>query len=315
MDKAIKLRLIARVAKLYYEQHMAQKQIADYLHVSQATISRLLKKAHEEEIVRTTLNIPNGVYSELEDAICSAYGIQEAIVADCISDQTEDIYRSIGSAAAYFLETTLQHHEVVGISSWSSSLLAMVEAMSPLTNINNTRVVQILGGLGNPSAEIHATHLTKRLATLIKGEPVFLPAPGVVPSADKRKLFLEDPYVAEAFRMFDQISLALVGIGALEPSRLLASSGNIFSENELNQLKAVDAMGDICLNFFDKNGKLVRSPLKERVIGMPIEKLKNVNRSVGVAGGQNKVPAIKAAMRGKYINILITDKFTAERLL
>ena len=76
-------------------------------------------------------------------------------MADCAGDTEEATYREIGSAAAYYLETTLKQAEVVGISSWSETLLAMVEAMHPLPRETEAQVVQILGGVGNPAAEAH----------------------------------------------------------------------------------------------------------------------------------------------------------------
>ncbi len=115
--------------------------------------------------------------------------------------------------------------------------------------------------------------------------------------------------------MFDTITLALVGIGSLEPSKLLASSGNVFLDTELELLSQVGAVGDICLQFFDEQGHPAQTPLKERVIGMSLEQLGNLERTIGVAGGKRKVAAIRGAVAGHWINILITDCFTAQRLL
>ncbi len=108
---------------------------------------------------------------------------------------------------------------------------------------------------------------------------------------------------------------ALVGIGSLEPSSLLASSGNIFSVEERRQLRRAGAVGDICFQFIDKQGRRVESPLMERVIGIDLVTLKSAHRVVGIAGGESKVPAILAALKGKWINVLITDRHTAQRLI
>ena len=85
--------------------------------------------------------------------------------------------------------------EVIGISSWSSTLVAMVDAMHPLPRSVSTKVVQILGGVGNPTAENHATHLTRRMASLTRGEATFLPTPGITGSAEMARIYLEDPFV------------------------------------------------------------------------------------------------------------------------
>lgn len=311
-----KLRLVTKVAQLYYEKGYLQKQIAKELHLSQATISRLLKTANEQNIVKTSVSIPVGVYSDLEEEIEEKFGLKEVVIADAPSkSNNEEILRSIGSAASYYLETTLSKGEVIGISSWSTTLLAMVNAMQPISNVKDTKVVQILGGIGNPAAETHASHLIKRLSSLVNGEAIFLPAPGVTPKGSSPKIYMQDEYVKKAIDMFDQISLTLVGIGTLEPSKLLANSGNVFSEEELNELEENGAIGDICLHFFDKDGSPIETSLNKRVISMSLDQIKGVERSVGIAGGKRKINAIKAALKGNYINVLITDRFTAEGIL
>jgi DNA-binding transcriptional regulator LsrR (DeoR family) len=75
------------------------------------------------------------------------------------------------------------------------------------------------------------------------------------------------------------------------------------------------AVGDICLRFFDANGVPVLTPLNERVIAIALADLKRVDRVVGIAGGRRKFAAIRGALRGRRINVLITDRGTAERLV
>ncbi len=314
MPRIEELRLLAKVAHLYYEQGLNQSAIASRLDLSQATISRLLKRALTEGIVRITVSMPSGVFASLESDLQAKYDLKEAIVVDCAPDD-ESIQRSIGVAAAFYLENTVKSNEVIGISSWSATLLAMVDAMRPLPRSTGAQVVQILGGIGQSDAEVHATRLTDRLAKLVQGTARFLTAPGVVGSADARQILLDDPFVAGTIALFEQVTLALVGIGAVEPSRLLARSGNIFSADELDLLRNRGAVGDICLRFFDAGGQPVQVALNERVIGMTLAQLQKARRSVGIAGGQRKHAAIRGALAGGWVNVLITDRFTAEELV
>ena len=96
---------------------------------------------------------------------------------------------------------------------------------------------------------------------------------------------------------------------------MLASSGNIFSAQELDELRQLGAVGDVCLRYFDADGNPIQSVLNDRVIGMDLEQLRKIKRCVGVAGGKRKVAAIRGAMRGRYINVLITDVNTANELI
>jgi DNA-binding transcriptional regulator LsrR (DeoR family) len=314
MSRIDELRLMTKVARMYYEDRLKQTQIAEHLDLSQATISRLLKRASEEQIIRINISIPTGIYSDLESELERTYGLKEAIVVDCVSDD-EQILKDIGAAAAYYVEQTIKPREVIGLSSWSNTLMAMVEAMNPLAQQDGKQVVQILGGVGSPAVERHAVHLVRRLAIQVQGEAYFLGAPGIVGSPEMKQLYIQDQYVQEALAMFPKVTLGLVGIGSRAPSDMLASSGNTFSAQEYEELSRLGAVGDICLRYFDARGEPIQSALNERVIGMGLEQLREIKRCVGVAGGKRKVAAIRGAMRGKYINVLITDVHTAKELI
>lgn len=305
---------MAKIARLYYERGVRQAAIAAQLDLSQATVSRLLKRAEEEQIVRITVSVPHGAFTGLEEELQVTYGLKEVIVVDSGADEDE-ILRNLGAAAAYYVETTLKSGEIIGISSWSSTLVGMVDAMHPLPRSISTKVVQILGGVGNPNAENHATHLTRRMASLTRGEATFLPTPGITGSAEMARIYLEDPFIRPALAQFEQVTLALVGIGTVEPSTLLTSSGNIFNAEELDLLRQQGSVGDICLRFFDQDGVPVLTPLNDRVIGMRLEQLQKVPRSVGIAGGLRKLQAIRGALMGRWINVLITDRGIAEALV
>jgi len=314
MSRLDELRLMAKVARLYHEQKLRQAEITERLSMHQSTVSRILKRAEREGIVRVALSMPTGLHTQLEDGLQSQFGLREAIVVDSI-DKEDQIVRDLGSAAAFYLETTLRPRETIGISSWSAALLAMVEAMHVNPRASGARVVQILGGLGSPGAQIHATQLTQRLAERIGGSATLLPAPGAVGSANARRVMLQDKYVQQALGMFKSVTIALVGIGAVEPSKLLAASGNVFSSSELRALGRRGAVGDICLRFFDAQGAPVQTALNDRVISIELEELRRVRRVVGIAGGARKTAAIHGALAGRWINVLITDHHTASRLL
>lgn len=309
------LRLIARIARMYYEWEMNQSQIAKQLDLSQATVSRLLSRSREEGIIRISVNLPNGVYTDLEETLVKKFALRDAIVVDSLEDNEKLIQRDLGAATAYYLESAIRSNEIIGISSWSSTLLAVVDSLHPLPKKPGIKVVQLLGGVGNPGVEAHATRLTSRMAQLVNGEPIYLPVAGVLATPAARDILMADDVTLQAVRLFDNVTTALVGIGAIDPSPLLAQSGNIFAPQELDMLRSEKAIGDILLRFYDRNGALVETGLEKRVISMSLEQLSKVNRAVGVAGGSRKYAAILGALRGHWINILVTDHFTASRLV
>jgi len=314
MSHIDELRMIARVARMYYEWGLRQSEIANQLGFSQATVSRLINRSKEEGIIRILINLPKGVYTELEETLVRNFGLRDAIVVDSLEDNESLIQRDLGAATAYYLESAITPNEVIGISSWSATLLALVDALHSVPRKPGVKVVQILGGVGNPAVEAHATRLTSRMAQLVKGEAVYLPVTGVLASEAARDILAADESAQQAIRLFDQVTTALVGIGAIDPSPLLAQSGNIFSPKEYDLLRKANAVGDILERFFDQNGNLVKTGLEKRVISMSLEQLSKVNRAIGVAGGSRKFEAILGALRGHWVNILVTDHFTAKRL-
>ena len=146
-----------------------------------------------------------------------------------------------------------------------------------------------------------------------EGEPYLLPAPGLV--ASKAAAVLEqDPHIRETTALFDRISVALLGIGSLEPSSWLAESGNNFSAEEMARLGTSGAVGNICLRFYNAAGEQVNDRSSNRVFGLDLERLKRIPTRLGIACGQRKREAILGAVRGRWINVLVTDQFTAESL-
>lgn len=314
MSRQDELRFITRVAQRYHVDGRRQSEIAKDLSISQATVSRMLKRALEEGIVRFSLAAPQGTYPELEAGLRKKYGIKEAIVIDCSEDRDGAIMSRIGEAAAHLLETTIQNNEVIGISSWSQTIVKMIDNVHPMSQGKANAVVQTLGGIGNPNIQKHATHVTTRLAQLTGAESVLLQAPAVAASKEAKIILLGEKFVREATEQFANITLAFIGIGGIEPSEMLAQSGNIFSEKELLQLTEKGAVAEMSLRFLNADGEQVITPLNERVIGMSLEQLREVPRVTALAGGQSKTKAIDATLKSGVIDTLVTDKFTAERL-
>jgi DNA-binding transcriptional regulator LsrR (DeoR family) len=121
--------------------------------------------------------------------------------------------------------------------------------------------------------------------------------------------------VARALECARAADIAFVGIGAPRQDSILIREGSIVSWQELEALTAEGAVGDINLRYFDARGHAMASHLDSRVIGLSLEEFRSIPHVVGIAGGAAKLNAIRGALEGRLVNVLVTDHRTAERLL
>jgi DNA-binding transcriptional regulator LsrR (DeoR family) len=141
-----------------------------------------------------------------------------------------------------------------------------------------------------------------------------LPAPGLVASRGAAAVLIQDPHVRETMALFDQITLALIDVGSLQPSSWLVDSGNAVSRGELQNLQDKGAVGNICLRFYNISGEEIKDVIGDRVLGLELHRLKSIPTVVGIASGKQKRQAILGALHGRWINVLVTDQFTAGSL-
>lgn len=307
------LRLLTKIAVLYHEEGLAQSDISSRLNLSQARVSRCLKLAADLGIVRTSVVQPPGIYVGLEKALEEKYGLQEVVVADMVDDAS--LGMRLGSCAATYLETTIEVDDVVGISNWSTTLLQTVEAMRSRPRKVLSEVIQMIGGVGSPQAQIQATRLVSHLAELTSAKPFYMAAPGLVANHEIRQAFLADPAVASTAEAWERVNTSLVGIGTFPASPLWQASGNALTTTEEKALLDSGAVGEICLRYFDIDGAPMNSAIEERMVSISSEAMLRIPRRIGVAGGMRKLDAIRGAINGGWVNVLITDSEVARQLL
>jgi len=307
-----------KVARAYYEDDLTQEQIGQRFGLSRIKISRLLRQARQEKIVRITLVMPSDEQVEMERTLEASYGLDEVMIAQPTDDSPTAIRAALGETAANCLLRTLRGEETVALT-WGNTLLAMVEALqsatgAPIRDWPRMRVVQPLGGLGSPEAEVYSAGLVHRLARTIGAKPHILAAPGIVASPVVREALLADPQISSTLGLAARADIALMGIGCPTPQSIVMQS-SILSVDEFAHLQSLGVVGDIGLRFFDAEGCPVAHEINDRIVGLTMEQIKALPRVIGVAGGKEKFEVIRAALRGKLIKVLITDISNARRLL
>lgn len=304
-------RLATKVAFYYHEIGMSQIEICNHFALSQARVSRLLKYANTAGIVNTVVEIPKGVHIDLERKLEEAFGLIDVVIFD--NENPDNAKTTLAQDAAIFLEATLSSEDKIGIASWSATLLETVEEMKARPHKVVQRVVQLIGGVGQQDAQVHASRLVSRFAAVVSAEPIYLNLPGVVSASSSIANYTDE--ISDITKVWQDLTCAITGIGPIPHSDLLQLSGNSLDNIGLSELLNKGVVGEVCLRFFDTWGKHLESKFEENVISIKAEQLRKIPRRIGIAAGDHKVKAIKGAIQGKWVNILITDLTTAKKLL
>jgi len=306
------LKVVLRAARLYYEDGLTQQQVADELGVSRPQVSRLLTRARAEDVVRISIVDPFATFEELEACLVEAFGLDEAVVTVGEGLSGESLRRHIGLAAAGYLRNVLNDGLKVGVG-WGRTLHAAVEALGDERRAN-IQVFPLIGGMGQVSASFQVNDLARRVAEAFGGTGYALYAPVFVSDPQVRDALLRHPDVRMVMETWDSLDVALAGIGHFEFHR---QSSMFFAEymDELlfQELEQRGAVGDLCGRFFDIQGE--HCILEPEAIGISLEQLRSLNHVVGIAGGEEKVDAILGALNNSYLNVLITDTVTAQKVL
>lgn len=304
--------LMVKVCDLYYNQNVSQQQIAKSLDLSRPTVSRLLSSAREQGIVQISIsNLDEIKYWELERGLEKKYGLKSVLITD-ISDGEQSLKNSLGCVAGRYLKYMMKDGYVVGISAGPVIAQILSSLSGPLAK--NVTFVPMIGGRGDLPVKYQANSLAEEFSQVFKGQ--FLPfyAPAGVHEKVLRDELLKEENVRKVLRQEERLDMTVVEINALDESDSMMENGWL-NENELEILKKRKIVGEICMQFYDSKGKLFSSQKNDYFIGMDIQKIKKTPYVVGIAGGRQKLSAIKGALAGRYINTLITDIECARALL
>jgi deoxyribonucleoside regulator len=299
-----------RAARLYYEDGLTQRQVADELAVSRPQVSRLLARAREEGIVCINIVDPFATCEKIEGRLVEVFGLDQAVITSGEGLSGETLRRHIGLAAAEYLRNLVVDKLRVGIG-WGRTLHAVVEALDAKRRVS-IQVFPLIGGIGQVSPSFQVNDLTRRTAEAFGGNWQPLYAPAFVTDPQARDVLLRHPDVSKVVRSWDYLDVAVVGIGHFVHHSSTFVAG-FLDEHLFQTLAERGAMGDLCGRFFDAQGK--QCLVEPGVIGISLEQLRALDRVIGIAGGEEKVLAVLGALRGGYLNTLITDTVTAQAVL
>ena len=313
-------RLIYKVCSLYYEDDMRQQEVSDYLGISRATVSRMLQKGKESGIVRVeVINPVQFSYNKLEKALERKYGLKEVIVVEssALDTKTESVSRMYERAALY-LSQFFKDGDWIGVT-MGHTLHKIVKTNRAFEKDKKLMFVPIVGGIGQSTidkVDVQSNRIAQEFARKFGGTYTQFLSPAVFSEQKAMEYFLKEKSISYIFDDFQKLDTLIMGIGI--PQRVestLVRAGYITGEN-LEKFARDGMAGDIALHFFDEDGATEKfRAFNDRVAGMPLEMMKKVRNRIGIAGGENRAEAIRGAIKGGFINMLITNIDAAEKLL
>ena len=313
-------RLIYKVCSLYYEDDMRQQEVSEYLGISRATVSRMLQKGKESGIVRVeVINPVQFSYNKLEKALERKYGLKEVIVVEssALDTKTESVSRMYERAALY-LSQFFKDGDWIGVT-MGHTLHNIVKTNRAFEKDKKLMFVPIVGGIGQSTigkVDVQSNRIAQEFSKKFGGTYTQFLSPAVFSDQKAMEYFLKEKSVSYIFDDFQKLDTLVMGIGI--PQRVestLVRAGYITGE-KLEEFANDGMAGDIALHFFDEDGNTEKfRAFNERVAGMPLEMMRKVRNRIGIAGGENRAEAIRGAIKGGFINMLITNIDAAEKLL
>ena len=301
MDNKI---LMCEVATLYYQKNYTQQQIADLMHLSRQTVSKLLNDSISQGIVEIKINNPLSTKQDLESKIAKAFNLKGCAVAMTSSgNETLKEMATTGVAVNYILPMLEEKNLKIGLS-WGKTIQTLINEFS-LVKCENSIVFPLFGATDRASSRFSSNELARKFANKIGAEIHHAYFPYKPETAEDVELFKRTSYYKNMQSLWDNIDLAIVGIGNKDAISLLEKEFGIANDNL--------PISDIATHTFDKDGKLTN--VDKNTLCATFDNIKNAKKVIAIAYGQNKVDAIISALKSGTITHFITDEQTAKAII
>ncbi len=305
---------IAQAAWLYYVGNLSQQEVSEKLGVSRFKVLRMLADAREQGLVRITVEHRTARTLALADRLVAAFGLQEAQVAPVEGDPGNDAFarNAVAILASGYLAriASSDARVTVGVG-WGRTLSAMADNLTGVRNSGLT-FVSLMGSV------TYASHTAPgdvcvRLAAQTGGRAILLPAPFVTESAAACEGIMAQRLVREAIDAARGADHALMSVGECREGAILFDS-DIFSHDQLQQLRDADVVGDCCGVFYKADGSVADIELNRCTPCVQPEDMALMD-SVLLAGGSGKRAATLAVLRAGFVKKLLVDEGLAVALL
>ena len=308
----IEKKLLIKIAYYYYKLELTQNEIALKLNMSRQRVNRLLKRCRDEGVVKIQIIGSTDSYVEQESLLESKYSLKQVVITpEPEAGQYHDV---LGAATAEYLTQSLADEKVVGIS-WGRTMYSMVQNLSELKDSSrDLKVVQLVGNMVASNRDVQPDEVTRMLAVKLGAEAVLLYAPVYMKNKVAKYTLMQEASIKSVFDLMPQCEMMFCSVSGIDNEYEWLDQ-KVIEKNYIDELKEKNAVGNICLRYYDRDGVCLDAELHRLEIGINGDMIRKIPNVVCTAGGKEKYQAILSALRGGYINTLITDKATADFLV
>lgn len=307
------LGILSQVAQMYYNQGILQPEIARKLFFSRAKVSRILKKARQLGVVDIHVKRYLDRMPSIEQKMQRMFHLKEAIVLSNGDEEDEETLEGLTNIAALYVGDQLKNHCTMGITG-GGTVHRIIQKL-PKVEVSDMHVVQVIGASANQYIPGEARELVNHISTLLSANGHYLNTPLYIDDLYAKEILLRDPTVREVFDYMKHLDLLLTGIGSFNHGSTVPSWFGYMTSVHRAELDKLNAVGSICAQYFDSFGNRLDCEWNRKCVAIPFDVMKKAALTVGVAAGRHKAMPILGALRGEYINVLITDAETASLVI
>ncbi|EJL94268.1 transcriptional regulator with sigma factor-related N-terminal domain containing protein [Herbaspirillum sp. CF444] len=303
-----------RVARLYYFQNMTTAAIAEEIGTSRATVSRLLSYAMENGLVEIRVHDPLELSGNLEATIRKHHPLRsiQVVPVPASANERESRQRVAAHTAAY-LNSLVLPSTVIGLA-WGNMVAAVADNLVP-KHVHGVAVVQLNGsGAGANIGNTFGESIVSRFAQNYGAQAHSFPVPAFFDYADTRDALWRERSVKAIRTLQSNASILLFSIGAAETGSHVHTGGYLDKHDRQDLLKD-GVVGDIATVFFREDGSWRDVALNARSSGPDLDRFQSAAHAICVVSGKGKIPGLRAALLGGYINELVIDEPTARLLV
>lgn len=304
-----------------FEPHRLPLESMEY-----TTLSKVLPQ------IETKAAIPRA--TDLEKKMKSKYDFLRDVVVVDLTNKDADldtVLKLVGKIAAMYFETNVARNDIkVGISC-GRFLLSTIDHLTP-GRFSNLHIypLQVLPAI--PTLPDHtALSLIGRMAAAYPGSKAYpLPLAPFVSRKNYEKELLTDKRDKQTYQSARNVNVFLFGIGSLRDdgspgiTRYLRDVFRIDSK----QLQVIGAKCEMNYTLLDDKAEPITESGNSRldtfintvVTVVKQKELRDMAQAkdkwvIAIAGGKEKLEAVKVILKGRYFNVLITDSLVASSLI